>query len=127
MEGYSTKVIECSKEISAKERVKIKDMGDFISLDDATANEGSIIIKPDYYAKIAVHNDKSDGDKDYEKYVVVDVDGNGYVTGSKSFLESFINIFEEMTDAGETDYEVKVFTKPSKNYKGKYFITCALV
>lgn len=127
MEGYSTKIVETSKDLTAKERVKIKEMADFMSLDEATAGNNSITINPDYYAIVSVHNEKSKGDKDYSKYVVVDKNGDGYMTGSNSFWESFINIFEEMEDANETDFEIKVFTRPSKNYSGKSFITCSIV
>lgn len=127
MEGYSTKIVETSKELTGKERVKIKEMADFISLDEATMNGNSIEFTPDYYAIVSVHNEKSKGDKDYEKYVVVDTDGNGYMTGSKSFWESFKNIIEEMDAEGDNDYAIKVFTRPSKNYTGKNFITCSII
>ena len=36
-------------------------------------------------------------------------------------------IIEEMQDAGETDIQIEVYRKPSKNYKGKDFITCSII
>lgn len=126
MEGYSTKIVETSKELTKKERIKLKEMNGGESLDMLTMNDNSIEITPDYYAVIEVHNEKSKGDKDYTKYVVVDKDGTVYITGSNSFWESFKNIAEEMGDDDE-DYSIKVFSKPSKNYQGKSFITCSII
>nr|DAV56661.1 MAG TPA: hypothetical protein [Caudoviricetes sp.] len=36
-------------------------------------------------------------------------------------------IVDEMSAAGETDYELEVYRMDSKNYKGKQFITCSIV
>lgn len=126
MEGYSTQIVETSKELTKKERIKLKEMNGGESLDMLTMNDNSIEINPDYYAVIKVHNEKSKGDKDYTKYVVVDKDGTVYITGSNSFWESFKNIAEEM-DGDDDDYSIKVFSKPSKNYQGKSFITCSII
>lgn len=126
MEGYSTQIVETSKELTKKERIKLKEMNGGESLDMLTMNDNSIEITPDYYAVIKVHNEKSKGDKDYTKYVVVDKDGTVYITGSNSFWESFKNIAEEMGD-DDDEYSIKVFSKPSKNYQGKSFITCSII
>jgi len=126
MEGYKATVTFASKELTAREKIILKDTSDAISLDEVTQQgEGAFIIKPDYYATIAVHNEMSEN-KDYTKYVVVDESGNKYVTGSQSFWEAFSDICDEMADAGETDFEVKIYRLESKNYKGKSFITCSL-
>lgn len=123
MTGYSVQIAETSKELSAKERIKIKDTTDAIKLDEATQS-GSIFISPAMYAVLNIHNDKSDN-ADYNNYVVVDKDGTKYVTGSESFWTSFMNIYDEMS--GETeDWGIKVYRAPSKNYKGKDFITCSI-
>lgn len=121
---YESKVIECSKDIKARERIWLKDTTDAIRLDEATS-EGELIITPVYYAIIGVHNEKAD-DTDYQQYVVVDTAGNKFVTGSESFFKSFKEIFDEMKDE-EEEYSVKVYRVESKNYKGKTFITCSIV
>ena len=44
--------------------------------------------------------------------------------------ESFMNTFDDIMDNMEGEIEpwgVKVLRKPSKNYTGKYFLTCAIV
>lgn len=126
MEGYKAVVARASKELSAKEKIMLKDMSDAVKLDDAV-KEQAIIIKPDFYAIINVHNEKSDT-KDYTKIVLVDGDsGIKYTTGSMPFITTFEDIMQEMEDAGETDFSLKVYAKESKNYKGKYFITCSII
>ena len=125
MIGYSVKVVECTKDLTAKERVKIKDTTNAIRLDEATQG-GSIVIAYDYHAVLAIHNEKLD-DPDYQQYVVVDTAGNKYVTGSESFFTAMTEIVDEMSAAGETDYELEVYRMDSKNYKGKQFITCSIV
>lgn len=125
MTGYSVKVVECTKDLTAKERVKIKDITNAIKLDEATQG-GAIVIAYDYHAVLAIHNEKLD-DPDYRQYVVVDTAGNKYVTGSESFFTAMTEIVDEMSAAGETDYELEVYRMDSKNYKGKQFITCSIV
>ena len=126
MEGYKAVVARASKELSAKEKIMLKDMSDAMKLDDEV-KEQAIVIKPEFYAIINVHNEKSDT-KDYTKIVIVDGDsGIKYTTGSMPFITTFEDIMQEMEDAGETDFSLKVYAKESKNYKGKYFITCSII
>lgn len=127
MEGYSVKIRETSKELSAKERIAIKDTSNAISIDEVTTTEGSIVIQYDFHVILDVHNEKSDN-KDYTKIVVMDKGGTKYVTGSESFRTALSDIVEEMVDAGEGDnITIQVYRKDSKNYKGKQFITASIV
>lgn len=124
-EDYNATIRECSKELSARERVLIKDTTNATSLDEATSDSDSpLVISPDFYAVLDVHNEKSDN-KDYTKYILVDKNGNKFVTGSDSFWNSFMEIMAEMEDEG--DFEIQVYRRESKNYKGKSFITCSIV
>lgn len=123
--AYTVKVAETSKELTAKEKVQIKDTTDCKHLDSETSENGAIIINPAWYAILDIHNDKSQ-DKDYKNYVIVDKDGTRYVTGSNSFMSSFLNIFSEMADSDE-DWSLKVYRVPSKNRQGKEFITCSVI
>lgn len=124
MEGYSVKIIAQSKELTAKERVMLKDTTNAIALDEAT--QGSpLVIDPDFYVTLEVHNEKAE-DKDYKKHIIVDKAGHRYVTGSESFMSSFIGIMEEMDGSGE-EFQIQAYRMPSKNYKGKEFLTCSIV
>lgn len=124
MIGYFVKIVNASKELSARDRVAVKDTTNAIALDAAT-KDSPLVIAIDYYVELAVHNEKSE-DKDYKKYVVVDKSGNKFVTGSESFFTAMLEIMDEMTDSGE-DFEIQVYRMPSKNYKGKEFLTCSIV
>ena len=124
MTGYSVKIVNASKELSARDRVAVKDTTNAIALDDAT-KDSPLVIAIDYYVELAIHNEKSE-DKDYKKYVVADKSGNKFVTGSESFFTAMIEIMDEMSDSGE-DFEIQVYRMPSKNYKGKEFLTCSIV
>ena len=125
MEGYKATVARASKELSVKDKIKLKDMSDAIKLDDVV-KDSAVIVEPVLYAIINVHNEKSDT-KDYSKIVIIDKDGTKYTTGSTPFITTFEDIVDEMTDAGEEEFSIKIYPKESKNYKGKYFITCSLV
>lgn len=124
MRGYSVTIEETSRDISAKERVMLKDTTNALSLDELTT-EGAFRIKPAFYAVLNVHNEKAE-DKDYHKYVVIGEAGEKVVTGSESFYSAFCDIMDDMADSDE-DFEIEIYRKPSKNYKGKEFITCSLV
>ena len=124
MSMYEVKITECSKELTAKERIAIKDTTNAIKLDEATKGGNHVTINVDYYAILSVHNEKSE-DVDYDNYIIVDTTGEKYVTGSNSFFNSFKNIYDEMAGEDE-DWALDVYTMPSKNYSGKEFITCSI-
>mgnify|MGYP001427248262 CR=1 FL=1 len=124
MEGYATRIIEASKELSKKESVMLKDMSDCIKLDEVL-KDGAITFKPEYYAVVGIHNEKSDN-KDYQVYVVVDETGNKYSTSSESFFTSFKDIFSDMCETDE-EWALKVYKLDSKNYNGRQFITCSII
>lgn len=124
MTGYEVTIKEVSKELTAKERIMLKDTTDCIKLDKAT-QEAPVIIDVDFYAELEIHNEKAE-DKDYANYVVVAKDGQRYVTGSQSFWSSFLNIYEEMKNESEP-WSIKAYRMASKNRQGKDFITCSII
>lgn len=111
-------------ELTKKEQLALT-IGDNSVALDAEAENGSFVITGIRgYAVLAIHNDKANGDKDYTKYIILTENGN-YSTGSESFMNTFIDIFENME--GEADWGIEVIRKPSKNYNGKYFLSCTVV
>lgn len=123
MNGYSVSIKESSRELTAKQRIALKDTTNAVKLDEATQVE-PVIINVDMYAILAIHNEKSEN-PDYDNYIVVDKNGTKYVTGSASFWSSFMDIFTEM-EGDDEEWALKVYRVPSKNYKGKDFITCSI-
>ena len=127
MKAYEVAIKESSKELTAKEKIRIKDLSNSINLDALTQQEEKVVIDYDYHVLLGIHNEKSKDRPDYDNVVVVDKAGNKYNTGSNSFITALEEIIEEMQDAGESEIQIEVYRKPSKNYKGKDFITCSIV
>lgn len=127
MKGYEVNIVSSTRELSPKEKIKLKDLSNSINLDNATQAEGKVVIDYDYHVLLNIHNEKSKDRKDYQNVVVVDKDGTKYNTGSESFLTTLEDITDEMLDAGETDFSIEVYRKDSKNYEGKQFITCSVL
>lgn len=125
MTGYNVSIKEVSKELTARERIMLKDTTNAIKLDEVAGSESPLVITPVAYAVLSIHNDKSDN-VDYENYIIMDADGTKFVTGSPSFWSSFMGIWEEMKDESE-EYSIEVYKRDSKNYKGKQFITCSII
>ena len=123
MKDYEVKIAASSHDLSARERLAYKDTSNAIHLDEATT-KGRIVITPVAYAVLDIHNEKGD-DKDYQNYVIVDSEGEKYVTGSASFWKAFEDIWDEMSSE-EEEYQIEIYRLDSKNYKGKQFITCSI-
>lgn len=120
---YNVNIRESSRELTARERIKFKDVSAAVPMDTAVTLDNPIVIQPVGFVVLDVHNEKSE-DKDYVKYVIEDANGTLYTTGSDSFINSFMEIDSEMN--GEP-YEIQVYKRESKNYKGKHFLTCTIV
>ena len=125
MENYKVTIKNCSKELTGKEKVAIKDITDAIKLDSAVTPTEVVTIYPEYTAVLEVHNENAEN-KDYKIFVIVGKDGHKYITSSESFISSFENIQEEMEN-DEEEWGIKVYKVESKNFKGRYFITCSIV
>ena len=124
---FEVKIIETSMELTHKEKVMLKDISRAIKLDEVCDNENEIQIKPVGYARLSIHNEKSDH-LDYEQFLVIDESGKKYITGSDSLWGSFSEIWDEMVnDADEKEeWSLIIYKKDSKNYKGKQFLTCSI-
>lgn len=125
MTGYEVKIVDSSKELSARERISLKNFDDMVQLDDAiNAETPKLMIDVAGYAVASVHNEKSDN-VDYEKFIIIDKDGQRYITGSQPFFSSFKEIWDEMEGEGE-DWAITAYKRESNNYKGKEFLTCTI-
>ena len=125
--NYKTDIRESSKALSTREKIKLKDLTSAIAIDKAVEPEKPLVIAPDFYASISIHNEKlPENEQDYAVMVIVDKSGTKYYTGSDSATSSFVDIFEEMSDT-EEPFEIEFYKRESKNYSGKHFITCSLV
>ena len=119
---YSSKIVASSHELTPQEKLRCKDTAASIRIDAATEN-GDLVITPTGFAVIEIHNEKSKDHKDYNNYLIFGNDGATYVTGSDSFWRSFEDIYNEMHDSDEV-WEIVCTRRASKNYAGKFFLTC---
>lgn len=124
MEGYNVTITKTSKELTHKERVRMKDTTNAIRLDEVT-KDGPVLIDLDFYAVLNVHNEKSES-IDYTVCILVDKAGTKYRTGSPRFLTALDEIVVDMADCDEP-WQLEVSRRPSKNYTGKEFLTCSVV
>lgn len=125
MTGYEVKIIESSKELSARERISLKNFDEMIALDEAVnAETPRLMIDVSGYVVASVHNEKSDN-VDYNKFIIIDKDGQRYITGSNPFFSSFMEIWDEMYGEND-DWGITVYKRESNNYKGKEFLTCTI-
>ena len=128
MEGYKATFISATKELNIKERIAAKQFNDCTQLDDAT-KEAPLVIEFDYYVDFNVHNEyvRDQNKKDYRKRVIVATDGEKYITGSMTLMNTMDDILGDL--ASEEGYvpKFKFYRKPSKNYADKDFLSCTLV
>lgn len=128
--NYSSTIKEASRELTPKERVMFKDLGNATKLNDLAeeamqTGSKAIITNVKDYAIVAIHNEASD-DVDYNNYLIVDGNGDKYYTGSAPFWNSFKSIWDEMAGSGE-EWGIQLNLIPSKNYAGKTVLTCSLI
>lgn len=122
MDNYKCTISYCNKELSKRDTISIKDTSSATRLDTLISADGTFTITPDTIAVLDVENPHSES-KSYKVYVVIDKDGTKYSTGSEAFYRSLSDIAEEM---GDEEFSIVVYKRESKNYKGKYFITCTI-
>lgn len=125
MKDYKVEVVSCSKELTVREKIQLKDTTTAEKIDNLTQN-GDIVIPVSHHAELHITNPNSEN-KEYNVYVFVDHEGNKFVTGSESLWSAYMNIYNEMAEAGETDFSICVTRMPSKKREGKDFLTCSLV
>ena len=128
MTEYKVEILSGAENLTGKERVKVKDFSNMVLLDDALRdNNGRIVIDIKTVVELSVHNEKTkDGNTDYIVYVIIDTDGKMYYTSSVSFYDAYTNIHDEMAQFPSEQFEYEIYHVESKNYKGKYFITCSV-
>lgn len=122
MKEYTAKITETSRELTARERIYMKDTNDATSLNEL---ENGTILNIDNFVILEVHNERAESDKDYTLLVLLTTDGNKYTTSSDSFITSLIEINNELAEDNQELDTIKLVKRSSKNFAGK-FLTCTL-
>ncbi len=123
---YKTEVLTSSKELTIREKIKLCEVGDTVSLDTVVPKDGSFDIDVEMFAVIHVENDKSQS-KEYDICVIEAKDGTKYKTGSDSFINSLSELYDilEASDEIKNGFVIRAYKKQSKNFSGD-FIACTL-
>ena len=127
---YNTQIVSSSRELTAKERITLKDFNDCIGLDTVTNETDGIILDPEVIVEVQVHNERAKDDKDYTTIIILDKNGTKYSTSSNSLRDSIADIMDELKALSKeerADLKINVFKKPSKNYSGKFFLTATVI
>ncbi len=127
--NYTVTVAECGgQELTRKMRAAIStNLSSCFDIGEATQGDKSLTLNIGGYAIVSIHNERSKGEKDYDKLIVVSTDGQMFITGSPSCVETFKAIWDAMEGEDPTGWGVEFFQMPSQNFKGKSFITCKVV
>lgn len=115
-------IVSCNKELSKRERIMLKDISNALSLEEAANMKTEIT--PVVWSEIKYTTEE----KTYSVFVVLDKAGEKYKTSSNSFWNTFNEIADEMWSVDDPEeFTIRVNKKESRNYSGKYYITCSLV
>lgn len=125
---YSATVTSASRELTAREKLQVTDTNALTPLRESVkqTEDNKLTVQPAGWIIVDVYNEKAEGDTEYKQYIIEDSTGVMFYTGSETFFNSFMQIWEVMKDEGE-DYEIEVYEVPSKNRQGQFFLTCSIV
>lgn len=124
---FNVIVSETLKELTKKDLLQLKDLSDAVKLDQATqeyVTGAYIIADVKNIVSLNLVSDDPQNPQEYAKTIIVDADGNRYVTGSYSFARRAWEIAKEMD--GEP-FGLRVYRRPSKNYAGREFLSCSVI
>lgn len=132
---YDVTVVASSFEkLRGRDRLRYTNFSTMLQMDDIVNEDGTKVpLDITGYVKAHVHNGQIE-ESDYDKLVLIGKDGDLFVTGSDSFTDSFIEIFEALTDdfvddgipVNERVYPIIAYKRPSNNIKGKTFLCCGV-
>ena len=126
----NVKFIYTSKELTPRERLKLKDRADAIQLSEAVdrAENGYIDIYPDIYAELEITGldelDDNGDEKIIKSFMIISKDGVKYTFTSEALWNSFINIGDEM---GDEEFGIRCFKKQSKKNAAYRYLTCTII
>lgn len=115
------------KELSFRERARLVKLANEKKIDKelAIAEDKKLVIKPDYYAILDVHNPAADNE-DYSVLCFVCGD-DLYTTSSETLKDSYLELLQLAKDSNESlDFAIEIYGVPSKNYSGREFFTCTI-
>lgn len=124
---FEIKIIETYKPLSTLQRISTKRLQSATKIDEELDINKSCVINADNYVILRVTTDNPKFDTpEYDVLVIIDTNGEKYITSSEYAIRSFIEIVEELRSEDESisAYAYSFSREESNNYKGKYYILC---
>ena len=130
-ETYESTITFTTRELNPIEKIKLKDLTATVALDDELKSvpDHKLTFVPELVVVVSVHNPKAKSNTDYDTLVFTDSEtGVRYRTSSNSFKAAVLDIVGELIAEGIDPHTVLLvaYTRPSKNFTGKDFLTCAI-
>ena len=123
---FECKIVNTTKELSLLERIRVKENTDSVTIDkefDRDPEIKEVIVPFSYAVEMEIHNDASET-KDYRRLAIVTPDNEIYTTGSKSAIEAFYRLYDELKDLD--NWSLKFVRRPSRNRPGQMFLSCTV-
>ena len=129
--NYESSITFASRDLSPIEKIKLKDLTATVALDDELKStpDHKLTFTPELVVVVSVHNPKAKSNTDYETLVFTDSEtGVLYRTSSTSFKSAVLDIMNDLlaADISPNTVPLVAYTRPSKNFTGKEFLTCAI-
>lgn len=129
--NYESSITFSSRDLSPIEKIKLKDLTATVALDDELKSipEHKLTFTPELVVVVSVHNPKAKSNTDYDTLVFTDSEtGVRYRTSSTSFKLAVLDIMNDLiaADINPNTVPLVAYTRPSKNFTGKDFLTCAI-
>lgn len=123
---FKEEILRATRDFTKKEMLMMKDTKALIKLDNELKPNGDpIIIKyPFDYVIKHVWDDKENG-KDFESILLL-ADGKIYTSSSRALINRVEDLLNEMKDE-EDEWGIQIYKAPSKQFEGRYYITCSLI
>lgn len=115
---YNVEILSSTKELTKRDRLRIKDFTAFNKLDAVIQPDEKLIINNPSITVLHVENSESENNE-YDVYVI-ETDEDIYYSSSQPLYESLKSIIDEMGD--DESYSVELYKVESKNYNGRYFM-----
>lgn len=129
--NYESSITFASRDLSPIEKIKLKDLTATVALDDELKSipDHKLTFTPELVVVVSVHNPKAKSNTDYDTLVFTDSEtGVRYRTSSTSFRSAVLDILNDLiaADINPNTVPLVAYTRPSKNFTGKDFLTCAI-
>lgn len=129
--SYESTITFASRDLTPIEKIKLKDLTATVALDDELKStpDHKLTFTPELVVVVSVHNPKAKSNTDYDTLVFTDSEtGVRYRTSSSSFKSAVLDIMKDLiaADINPNTVPLVAYTRPSKNFTGKDFLTCAI-